>query len=109
MCCVTKASISYVTTQARFALDSAQVFSRMGLITDSKHFYNSILELVEDPDKRDKVEQLMVWWNRQVFPLYTETERLPLKNSALARIRQKREEYQARVLRVSAATSIVED
>ncbi|KIJ13610.1 hypothetical protein PAXINDRAFT_13568 [Paxillus involutus ATCC 200175] len=109
MRCVTKASIAYITTQARFALNSAQVFSRMDLITDSECFYNSILELLEDPDERDEVEQLMVWWNRQVFPLYTETERLPSKNSALARIRQKREEYQARALRASAATSIVED
>ena len=31
--------------------------------------------------------------NSQVFPLYSEVERLPSKNSALARIRQKRAEY----------------
>ncbi|KIJ10331.1 hypothetical protein PAXINDRAFT_86236, partial [Paxillus involutus ATCC 200175] len=95
--------------QAHFALNSTQVFSHTDLITDSERFYNDILELLEDPNERDEVEQLMVWWNHQVFPLYMETERLPSKNSTLARIRQKREEYQARALRASAATSIVED
>jgi hypothetical protein len=76
---VTKASLAYVATQvskddgpaanssllqARFALTSAQVFSRTDLITDSERFYNSILELLEDPEERDEVDQLMVWWNR---------------------------------------------
>ncbi|KIJ65257.1 hypothetical protein HYDPIDRAFT_27977 [Hydnomerulius pinastri MD-312] len=32
----------------------------------------------------------------QVFPLYSDAERLPSKNSALARIRQKRTEYKER-------------
>ncbi|KIK11326.1 hypothetical protein PISMIDRAFT_651995, partial [Pisolithus microcarpus 441] len=36
MCCVTKASIAYVATQARFGLTSAQIFSRTDLITDSE-------------------------------------------------------------------------
>ena len=35
-------------------------------------------------------------WNSQVFPLYSEVERLPSKNSALARIRAKRAEYNER-------------
>ena len=50
--------------QAHFALTSTQVFSRTDLITDSEHFYNSILELLEDREERDEVEQLMTWWNR---------------------------------------------
>lgn len=32
----------------------------------------------------------------QVFPLYSDVERLPSKNSALARIRAKRAEYNER-------------
>ncbi|KAG6376631.1 hypothetical protein JVT61DRAFT_1615 [Boletus reticuloceps] len=48
---VTKASIAYVATQARFALTSAQVFSHTDLLTDSEQFYNSILELLDDPDE----------------------------------------------------------
>lgn len=77
---MTKASLAYVATQvskgsdglaannslsqARFALTSAQVFSRTDLITDSERFYNTILELLDDPEEKDEVDQLMVWWNR---------------------------------------------
>ena len=50
--------------QARFALTSAQVFSRMDHITDSECFYNSVLELLEDREERDEVDQLITWWNR---------------------------------------------
>ena len=86
----------------------AQVFSRTDLVTDSERFYNSILELLDDVEEKEEVDQLMTWWNRQVFchpsilfihekhrqifPLYTEVEQLPSKNSALAWIRQKRME-----------------
>jgi hypothetical protein len=52
------------TLKARFALTSAQVFSRTDHVTDSERFYNSILELLEDPDERDEVDQLLTWWNR---------------------------------------------
>ncbi|KIJ57837.1 hypothetical protein HYDPIDRAFT_103751, partial [Hydnomerulius pinastri MD-312] len=93
---VTKASLGYVATQARFALTSAQVFSRMDHVTDSERFYNSILDLLDDADEKDEVDQLMTWWNRQVFPLYSDIERLPSKNSTLARIWQKRAEYRER-------------
>ncbi|KAF9242147.1 hypothetical protein BU15DRAFT_44292 [Melanogaster broomeanus] len=90
---VTKASIAYVATQVRFALTSAQVFSRTDLVTDSERFYDSILELLDDPQEKGEVDQLLTWWNRQVFPLYSDIERFPSKNSALARIRQKRMQY----------------
>ena len=78
---VTKASLAYVATQvwliidicyafvhffliqARFALTSAQVFSRTDHVTDSERFYSSILELLEDPEEKDEVNQLMTWWN----------------------------------------------
>ncbi|KIK12577.1 hypothetical protein PISMIDRAFT_18653 [Pisolithus microcarpus 441] len=85
---VTKASIAYAATQARFTLTSTQVFSRTDLVTDSEQFYISILELLEDLDEADEV-------NRQIFPLSMESERLPLENSALARICQKRAERKA--------------
>ena len=53
--------------QARFALTATQTFSRTDLATDSERFYTSILELLEDPDEKDEVEQLMGWWNRCVI------------------------------------------
>ncbi|KAF8835105.1 hypothetical protein BDN67DRAFT_1015840 [Paxillus ammoniavirescens] len=93
---VTKASIAYVATQTCFALTSAQVFSRTDLVTDSECFYNSIMELLNDADEKDEFDQLLSWWNQQVFPLYSDIEQLSSKNSALARIRQKRMEYKER-------------
>ena len=49
--------------QARFALTSAQVFSRTDLVTDSERFYNSILELLDDAAEKGEVDQLIAWWN----------------------------------------------
>ncbi|KIM57124.1 hypothetical protein SCLCIDRAFT_54708, partial [Scleroderma citrinum Foug A] len=69
--------------QAHFALTSTQVFSHADLITDSECFYNSILELLDDPEERGEVDQLMAWWNRQIFPLYSDVERLPSENSVM--------------------------
>ncbi|KIJ10242.1 hypothetical protein PAXINDRAFT_86370, partial [Paxillus involutus ATCC 200175] len=100
---VTKASIAYVAMQVRFSLTLTQIFSRTDLITDSEHFYNSILELLKDPEEKEEVDQLLMWWNRQVFPLYVDSERMPSKNSALARIRQKRAEYKANTDAANAA------
>jgi len=42
---------------------STQVFSHTDLATDSERFYNSILGLLDDPDEKGEVNQLMVWWN----------------------------------------------
>ena len=36
----------------------------MDLVTDSKCFCTSIGELLNDPKEKDKVNQLMTWWNR---------------------------------------------
>lgn len=51
--------------QARFALTSAQVFSRTDHVTDSERFYNSILELLDDREEKEEVDQLLMWWNRR--------------------------------------------
>ncbi|KAF8838878.1 hypothetical protein BDN67DRAFT_982216 [Paxillus ammoniavirescens] len=88
MHCITKASVAYISTQASRSLQY--------LITDSEHFYNSILALLEDPDEKEEVDQLMTWWNHQVFPLYAEVERIPSKNSTLVRIHQKHAEVNER-------------
>lgn len=42
--------------------------------------------------------QILILSYRQIFPLYLDAERLPSKNSAFARIRQKRAEYKARFI-----------
>ncbi|KAG1850272.1 hypothetical protein C8R48DRAFT_750143 [Suillus tomentosus] len=59
-------------------------------VTDSERFYNSILEIFEDPDEKQEVDDLTVWWNRQIFPSYLTAQRPLIKNSALARIQEKR-------------------
>lgn len=50
--------------QVRFALTSSPVFSRTDTVTDSERFYNSILDVFEDPDEKQEVDALVVWWNR---------------------------------------------
>ncbi|KAG1738830.1 uncharacterized protein EDB91DRAFT_1237634 [Suillus paluster] len=74
----------------RFALCSSSVFSCTDTITDSEMFYHSLLDLLEDPDERMETTELLLWWNRQIFPTSSAAKR-PLKaNSALSKIRQKR-------------------
>ena len=50
--------------QARFALSSSSVFSRTDLVTDSEHFYNSVLDLFDNIDEREEINDLLMWWNR---------------------------------------------
>jgi hypothetical protein len=50
--------------QVRFSLSSSPVFSRTDLATDSERFYNSILDLFDDPDEQEEVNDLTVWWNQ---------------------------------------------
>ncbi|KIJ62743.1 hypothetical protein HYDPIDRAFT_93808, partial [Hydnomerulius pinastri MD-312] len=71
---VTKASIVYVATQARFALTSTQVFSRTDLVTDSERFYNSVIDLLDDPEEKEEVDQLLTWWNSYTFQSSQDTE-----------------------------------
>ena len=55
--------------QVRFALSSSPVFSRIDMETDSAHFYNSMLEFLDDPDEQKEVDQLLKFWNRYVVLL----------------------------------------
>ncbi|KIK34358.1 hypothetical protein CY34DRAFT_98146 [Suillus luteus UH-Slu-Lm8-n1] len=87
---ITLPSIAYIATQVRFALTSSPIFSHTDTVTDSERFYNSILDIFEDPEEKQEVEDLAVWWNRQIFPSYSTAQRPLVKNSALARIREKR-------------------
>ncbi|KAG1863295.1 hypothetical protein C8R48DRAFT_602829 [Suillus tomentosus] len=87
---VTIASMAYIATQIRFALSSSSVFSRTDTVTDSETFYHSLLDLLEDPDESKEVDELLVWWNHQVFPTSAAAKRPITANSALSKIRQKR-------------------
>jgi len=87
---ITPASVAYAATQARFSLTSSPVFTRTDTVTDSERFYNSILDLLEDPEETKEVDDLLTWWNRQVFPNYIAVSRPVSKDSALAKIKAKR-------------------
>jgi hypothetical protein len=79
-------------------------------------FYNTTLDLLEDPEETQEVNELIAWWNRccpffrfagimkltecaiilsQVFPNYSSAQRPICKDSPLARIKQKRAELMA--------------
>ncbi|KIJ92352.1 hypothetical protein K443DRAFT_135315 [Laccaria amethystina LaAM-08-1] len=62
---VTRASITYAATQARFALASAAVFSRSDTVTDSERFYNSVLELLDDVDQIEEVNKVSWYLERK--------------------------------------------
>ncbi|KAG2737573.1 hypothetical protein P692DRAFT_20761391 [Suillus brevipes Sb2] len=87
---VTIASLAYIATQVRFALSSSSVFSRTDTTTDSETFYHSLLDLLEDPEEVKEVDELLTWWNRQVFPASSAAKRAISANSALSKIRQRR-------------------
>ncbi|KAG1724587.1 hypothetical protein EDD22DRAFT_789870 [Suillus occidentalis] len=101
MTAVTAPSVAYIATQVRFAICSSSVFSRTDTTTDSETFYHSLLDLLEDTDERREVQDLMVWWNRQIFPTSSAAKRSLTANSALSKIRQKR----AALKDVNATTS----
>ncbi|KAF8239325.1 hypothetical protein L208DRAFT_1238246 [Tricholoma matsutake] len=60
---VTTASLAYVAMQLRFALSSSLVFSRSDAVTDSKRFYESVLDFLDDPEEKVEVGDLLNWWN----------------------------------------------
>ncbi|KAH6888289.1 hypothetical protein BKA70DRAFT_1121574 [Coprinopsis sp. MPI-PUGE-AT-0042] len=64
MTSVTRASLAYISTQVRFALTSTSIFSRADTETDSETFYNSVLDLLEDPEEQEEVRDLLSWWNK---------------------------------------------
>lgn len=96
MTAVTTASLAYISTQVRFALSSSSVFCRSDTTTDSERFYDTIVEFLDDPEEREEVNNLLMWWNCQVFPSFVTRERVVTKQSALARLKEKRAERRAR-------------
>ncbi|KAG1860338.1 hypothetical protein F4604DRAFT_1930222 [Suillus subluteus] len=75
--------------KVRFALSSSSVFSRTDTSTDSETFYHSLLDLLEDPEECREVDELLIWWNCQVFPASSAAKRPISANSALSKIQQR--------------------
>ncbi|RXW12443.1 hypothetical protein EST38_g13412 [Candolleomyces aberdarensis] len=87
---VTIPSIAYIATQVRFALSSTPTFSRSDTMTDSEYFYTLVIELLEDPEERVEVDELLKWWNMQNFPTYISENRAVHHDSVIFRIKEKR-------------------
>ncbi|RDB18332.1 hypothetical protein Hypma_000416 [Hypsizygus marmoreus] len=106
MTSVTIPSIAYIATQVRFALSSSAVFCRTDITTDSQRFYDSVIEFLEDPMEQEDVSDLLTFWNRWagntffvfpsligpriIFPGYSSAKQPITKDSALARLKEKR-------------------
>ena len=81
MTCISMASLAYVATQVGpattpfimvlivgqllFALSSSLV-CRTDTTTDSERFYNTVLDFLDNPDKKPNVNELLDWWNWSV-------------------------------------------
>ena len=48
---------------ASLVLTSSSVFCRTDTSTDSKQFYESVLDFLDHPDERNEVHDLLNWWN----------------------------------------------
>nr|VWO98455.1 Cation transport ATPase [Ganoderma boninense] len=57
---------------------------------DYQSFYNLLLGFLAHPAEREKVNDLLSWWNKQVFPNYVSSSYAPTANSPLARLTQNR-------------------
>ncbi|KAF8232269.1 hypothetical protein L208DRAFT_1563529 [Tricholoma matsutake] len=92
---VTTTSLAYVATQLHFALSSSLVFCQSDTMMDSEQFYESVLDFLDDPEEKDKVDDLLNWWNCQVFPSYIVCDHAVTKQSTLARLKEQRALKQA--------------
>ncbi|KZP09289.1 hypothetical protein FIBSPDRAFT_760197 [Athelia psychrophila] len=102
MSAVTLPSIAYVATQVRFALSSQSTFSRSDSVTDTERFYNSVMVLLRDKNELAEINELITWWNRQIFAGYVSEEPVA-EDTPLAKIRERRERLNA----LAAASSTV--
>ncbi|KAF6744232.1 hypothetical protein DFP72DRAFT_826256 [Ephemerocybe angulata] len=87
---VTAPSIAYIATQVRFGLSACPAFSRSDRVTDSEYFYNLVVELLEDPEEEAEVADLLVWWNRQIFPTFISDSRSVHQDSVISKIKERR-------------------
>nr|VWP02191.1 Hsp70 [Ganoderma boninense] len=92
---VTVASIVYIATLVRFGLGSRSTFNRNDTVTESEAFYNVLLAFLTHPAEREKVNELLAWWNQRVFPHAVALFRAPTVNGAHAMLLADRKKRQA--------------
>ncbi|KAH6907544.1 hypothetical protein BKA70DRAFT_1427919 [Coprinopsis sp. MPI-PUGE-AT-0042] len=105
MTSMTRTSLAYIGIQVRFSLTSASIFSCSDSETDSETFYNSILDLLKDPEEQEEAKDLLIWWDKQIFPLFSNTKQVLPTNSAFARIKGERAQLQEVAQQEAASAS----
>ena len=103
------------TIWVRFTLSLSLVFTRSDSNCDSIRFYNTMVTFLEDPDEEEEVSELLLFWNqwapslmlfkfhhtnesdcldqnRLIFLGYLSSKMPITKDSALARLKQRRVE-----------------
>ncbi|PIL33145.1 hypothetical protein GSI_04595 [Ganoderma sinense ZZ0214-1] len=95
---VTIASIVYIATLVRFCLGDQSTLARSNTVENYQAFYNGLLMFLSHPDERENVNELLSWWNKQVFPTSVDSIRAPTANSPLEnmlKLRMRRNAMQA--------------
>ncbi|OBZ76253.1 hypothetical protein A0H81_03025 [Grifola frondosa] len=86
---VTAASIAYIATQvSMMSLSTVLNYSHGRYLTYS----TSVLEFLDDINEKEDVDALLAWWNRHIFPGSATGARAPAKNSALAKLLERRKQ-----------------
>ncbi|KAG2003612.1 hypothetical protein CC2G_004204 [Coprinopsis cinerea AmutBmut pab1-1] len=84
MTSATVPSLAYIAVQVRFALSSETAFIRAEAGSESEKFYLALLDIFEDVHQQHKVVELLAWYNKQVFPAFTNSKRIVAEDSPYA-------------------------
>ncbi|KAG6919106.1 hypothetical protein DXG01_009362 [Tephrocybe rancida] len=82
---VTPASIAYIAAQVKFCLSSERTRLGKGASGDFKQFYTLAWNLLTDVAEKENVDDLLVWWNREMM---FHGEPVPFEGSPLSQIRK---------------------
>ncbi|CCO37221.1 hypothetical protein BN14_11375 [Rhizoctonia solani AG-1 IB] len=64
---VTRPFLAYVATLLRYSLSDEEAF-RVNSPFNYGQYYTDILEYLEDPIFQDTTDELLEWWDREIFP-----------------------------------------
>ncbi|KAK0493566.1 hypothetical protein EDD18DRAFT_1356498 [Armillaria luteobubalina] len=67
MTSVTGHHVAYAATQAHYCLGTVDKWQQFDGGFDLWQFFWSIIDFFEDPDKNDTAENILAWWNKEVF------------------------------------------
>ncbi|KAI0645609.1 hypothetical protein C8Q79DRAFT_1010550 [Trametes meyenii] len=102
MTAVNAPSIAYTAAQLFFALSDSSTFIKTQKGCDAFGLYNAILDYFEEPDFKAINDELLMWWNRQVFP--AEHVEKNTANHGLAHMREAMRAYSAACAAEAAAS-----